>query len=341
MQTGRLHGKLEELGLDDILHIIGVSRRTGILTLSSQGGTAVLHFADGLLVRAASSACRQYLGELLVENGSVSPQNIQQALLVQQQIRPRLPIGAILHQQFQIDLKIIEAAVRQQINLVLQSLLSWTVGEFDFSSLAMIETVDAAYLDPEQLVIELHDTDSADASDNASDNAKAGELAPTTVPTPQSLMSETVTADQQPGGRPCLIIADDDCELAQNIAQAFSDTFEVTVFSFAEEAAAVLERLQGTSASLTILTDLIMPKADGSGVLAGLEFSRRLHEQGCNAKIITMTDFPLTDAADQLAAWGYPLLMKPRRGTGSGELLTVFLEQLRQQLLTEGENGGR
>ena len=56
-----LHGKLEELGLDEILQIIGISRRTGILTLTSQGREAVLYIRDGLLVRISSTGIQQKL----------------------------------------------------------------------------------------------------------------------------------------------------------------------------------------------------------------------------------------------------------------------------------------
>lgn len=48
MQSG-LHGKLEELGLDEILQIVGVSRRTGIPTPESRGREAVPQFRDGPL----------------------------------------------------------------------------------------------------------------------------------------------------------------------------------------------------------------------------------------------------------------------------------------------------
>lgn len=337
MQTGRLQGKLEELGLDDILHIIGVSRRTGILTLSSQGGTAVLHFADGLLVRAASSTCRQYLGELLVQNGVVSSKIIQQALLIQQQSRPRQPIGAILHQQFQVDLQVIETTVRQQINLVLQSLVSWAVGVFDFSSLAMVETVDAAYLDPEQLVIELHEVETEDSANSAAAKLQDVGAAAVCISAPD----DAVPVSLHESGLPVMVIADDDREFAERLAQLFGSEYETIVCFFAEEAAAAVSQSQGAVSGVTVLADLIMPKADGSGVLAGLELVRRLHEQGLSVSIIAMTDFSFTNATEQLATWGYPLLMKPRRGSGADEMYTAFLEHLRPLLEKDRLSGGR
>jgi hypothetical protein len=110
MQSG-LHGKLEELGLDEILQIVGVSRRTGILTLKSRGREAVLQFRDGLLVRVTSTGFQQSLGELLIRNGAATPEMVQQALAIQQQEQFRERIGTILHHRFHVDLQLIEQTV--------------------------------------------------------------------------------------------------------------------------------------------------------------------------------------------------------------------------------------
>ena len=62
-----LVGNLEELGLGEILQIVSLSRKTGVLSLRSRGRDGSVFFRQGQVVRAASSAYYQSLGEVLVQ----------------------------------------------------------------------------------------------------------------------------------------------------------------------------------------------------------------------------------------------------------------------------------
>lgn len=297
-----LHGKLEELGLDDILQIIGVSRRTGILTLTSLGREAVLSFYAGLLVRIASTEHYQRLGELLVSTGSVTAETVHQALVVQQQEQPLQRIGTILHQRFNVELQSIENTVRDQIRNVLLTLFAWTEGTYDFSS-QIVETVDAAYFDPVQLLLDMEHDDS--------------------LPAPPAELQPLLQT---------LIIVDDDSTMAEAVARALQPWFETATCTGCEDALAKVKELSQPTIHLTVLVDLIMPKLDNSGVLGGLELIHLLHRDYTGTRIIAFSDFYLASAAQEITGLGYPCLPKPRRGDVNGEQFASLLQHLKNEL---------
>lgn len=330
MQSG-LHGKLEELGLDEILQIVGVSRRTGILTLKSRGREAVLQFRDGLLVRVTSTGFQQSLGELLIRNGAATAEMVQQALAIQQQEQFRERIGTILHHRFRVDLQLIEQTVREQINNVLMTLFAWTEGSFDCAA-CDVETVDAAYLDPVQLILELGKS------------------------SPDQLVAEAVRVQQQLGADegqtveeileplvlepeaalPAMVIVDDDSSMAEALADELQRWFDVSVFSKSEEALVKVDALFRSGSCPFVLVDLIMPKMDGTGVLGGLELIQLLHRNFAGIRLAVVSDFHHAEAASELSGLGCPFLIKPRRGDTKGEQFVSFLSNLKDILPLQG-----
>ena len=328
MQTG-LHGKLEELGLDEILQIVGVSRRTGILTLKSRGREAVLQFRDGLLVRVTSTGFQQSLGELLVRNGAATPEMVQQALAIQQQEKFRERIGTILHHRFNVDLQVIEQTVREQISNVLMTLFAWTEGSFDCAP-RDVETVDAAYLDPVQLILELGESapdqlvaegvklQQAFGADEGHDQVEeVVELTPL-VPKQATL--------------PPLVIVDDDSALTEAVAEEFGQWFDVSPFTHSEEALVKIDALFRSGSNPVVLVDLIMPKMDGTGVLGGLELIQLLHRNFNGLTIVAISDFHHADAVQELTGLGYSCMNKPRRGDTKGDQFGSFVQNLKAAL---------
>ena len=64
-----LEGNLEELGLGEILQIVSLSRKTGVLSLISKGRDGSVFFRHGQVVRAVSSDNQQSLGDVLIQKG--------------------------------------------------------------------------------------------------------------------------------------------------------------------------------------------------------------------------------------------------------------------------------
>lgn len=322
-----LSGKLEELGLDDILQLITVSRRTGILTLKSRGREAVLQLRDGLLVRATSTGFQQSLGEMLVRKGAVDAELVRESLAFQQHEGFRERIGSILHHRYQIDLQLIEQTVREQMSNVLLTLFAWHEGSYDFEPCEEIETVDAAYLDPLQLMLEQGgSTEQLSAEgERLQHELGAPEVAETPATTPAAAAGDTQ--------RCALVVVDDDSATAQAIAGQFpAELLEVFPFTSSEQALITIDTLYRDGRRPMVLIDLIMPKMDGSGVLGGLEMLRLLRQNFQNLIAILMTDFHHAEAEAEAAALGTVCLLKHRRGNVGSEEFTHFMQQLRAEL---------
>jgi CheY-like chemotaxis protein len=292
----------------------------------------VLQFRDGLLVRVTSTGFQQSLGELLVRNGSATPEMVQQALEIQQQEQFRERVGTILHQRFKIDLQVIEQTVREQISNVLMTLFAWTEGSFDCTAMD-VETVDAAYLDPVQLILEL--------GDNAQDQLVTEsvrlqhELGADEGHLPVEELVERVP--EQKNLLPSLIIVDDDTVLAEAVTGELGISFDVTSFARSEEALVKVDGLFRAGIRPVVLVDLIMPKMDGTGVLGGLELIQLLHRNFSGVSIIALSDFHHADAVQEVSGLGYPFLNKPRRGDVKGEEFAVFINDVKSSLNLGGK----
>ena len=78
-----LVGNLEDLGLGEILQIVSLSRRSGVLSLASRGREARIIFQNGQVIRASSTSFQQNLGEVLIQKGVIDLTILKRALSIQ------------------------------------------------------------------------------------------------------------------------------------------------------------------------------------------------------------------------------------------------------------------
>lgn len=128
-----LEGYLEDLGVADILQLLGLSKKSGTLTLQSDDQEGLICFVDGQVVRASSTLFPEGLGQLLKKQGLVSEQQIVEALEYQRQLETHQPLGRILAHRVKLDPEKIERVVRERIEAVVFSFFSWNEGRFSFA----------------------------------------------------------------------------------------------------------------------------------------------------------------------------------------------------------------
>ena len=149
-----LVGNLEDLGLGEILQIVSLSRKSGILVLHSRSREGKIVFRQGQVVRASSSTFQQNLGEVLIRKGILDVGTLRKALLVQEQEGFKERLGTILIANFGISAATIEEVVREQIENVVYSLFAWAEGSFDFELQDTVEVSDAIRMDPLQFMLD-------------------------------------------------------------------------------------------------------------------------------------------------------------------------------------------
>jgi hypothetical protein len=130
-----LEGTIKDFGLPDIFQLIGLQRKTGILTLTNEKDeeNVTVTFESGMVVMADSSARRleDRLGNVLVKQGKISRVRLDEALAVQKQTLQRL--GHILSTGSAITQKDLRDALQVQISQIVFRVFRWRDGRYQFS----------------------------------------------------------------------------------------------------------------------------------------------------------------------------------------------------------------
>jgi len=337
-----LVGNLEDLGLGEILQIVSLSRKSGILSLHSREREGKVVFRQGQVISASSSAYRENLGELLIREGVITLQTLREALSFQEDQQSRQRLGTILIKQFNVSAESIEGCVRQQIEAVAYSLFTWAEGTFDFELREDVETVDDAKMDPLHFMLqqglnpqflamegsriideqrhrgELPDDGVVAAAESADDNVdfafdlmsgEPSEAAADQVPPPAQPAAEVVAADER-----LMLLVDDDEATRDAIAQILGDNgYSVVALSKSEETLIQVDTLWRAGKRPTVMVDLIMPKMDGSGVLGGLELLEILKNNFPDLPVLVMADYRSADAERKVRELGFAYIVKPRK----------------------------
>ncbi len=125
-------GTLREFKVPDILQLISLQKKTGILTFTSSDGFITLIFENGLIigVDAFPKKLETRVGHVLVKQDLVSEEMLQRALVIQK--RTNQKIGEILLSMGLIGKETIAEALKNQAIEVILSLFKWKKGEYNF-----------------------------------------------------------------------------------------------------------------------------------------------------------------------------------------------------------------
>ncbi len=148
-----LVGNLEDLGLGDILQIVSLSRKSGILSLCSSGREGKIVFHNGQVIQATTTTSKENLGDLLVRRGVVEVEILKKALALQANSQPMPRIGTILANNFGISGDRIENIVKEKIENTVYGFFGWTEGSFSFE-LSESNELAATHLNPLQFMLE-------------------------------------------------------------------------------------------------------------------------------------------------------------------------------------------
>ncbi|HET8947896.1 MAG TPA: DUF4388 domain-containing protein [Candidatus Polarisedimenticolia bacterium] len=134
-----LQGTLQDFSLADIFQLIGIQKKTGVLTLKNNAETVTVAFADGAVVGADSTVRRleDRLGTVLVKSGRLSEAQLQDALRQQRSTHKRL--GTILVEGQFLDAAGLSEALQVQISQLVYRLFRWTSGSYQFNQEAKVD----------------------------------------------------------------------------------------------------------------------------------------------------------------------------------------------------------
>ncbi len=127
-QRMSLVGNIEDLPLTDILQIVSLSRKSGVLALKREGAEAAICFQNGLVVAASITDFPLDLLAFLRRKGLLTPADEAD---VRQQVQDGIPVAEALA-NFAVPDTVIEGFSRAAIEKVVYRLFTWREGSFTF-----------------------------------------------------------------------------------------------------------------------------------------------------------------------------------------------------------------
>jgi CheY-like chemotaxis protein len=366
-----LVGNLEDLGLGEILQIVSLSRRSGVLSLQSRGREARIIFQNGQVTRASSTTFQQNLGEVLIQKGVIDLSILKRALSIQADEGFRQLLGALMIERFGVSAEAIEKVVREQIENVVYSLFAWAEGTFEFE-LQDIAQGDAARLDPVQFMLnqglnpQYLAMEGSRIIDEKRHRGETDEDDPALAAAPDpsfdlafDLLQQEVAPSQQPQspprnaaspvkpastvaprhGRPLVLVDDDPATLEALTVLLDAQGYQVDPIERSEDALIRVDCLYRDGIRPTIVVDLIMPRMDGTGILGGLELLELVRNNFPDLPLLALSDFRNEDAQRKSRGMGVPIIMKPLKGELS-EGIPAFTPSLLAGLARVEADGG-
>lgn len=142
-----LEGTLRVFSLTDIFQVLGLQRKSGVLTVEGEEDTISISFLGGQVVSAESAArgLDNRIGNLMVRAGRITQEQLDQLLEKQKETQQRL--GFLLIRERLVTPEDLREALRLQIVRIVFSSFRWTDGRFRFSQEGPID-YDADHMSP-------------------------------------------------------------------------------------------------------------------------------------------------------------------------------------------------
>jgi tetratricopeptide (TPR) repeat protein len=134
-----IEGPLRELSIQDVLQLLELAHKTGVLTVRSDrlNDEAIVHFSKGEVVFAVRRRSTRRLGQLLIRAGKLTQRELDRALDLQR-ADPTRRLAEILLEMGSISEQELERQLRFQMEETIFELMAWDEGYFKFEERAEI-----------------------------------------------------------------------------------------------------------------------------------------------------------------------------------------------------------
>src|SRR5713226_3493456 len=130
-----IEGPLRELGIHDVFQLLDLSRKTGVLRVTSElrHNAGAISFEGGAIIFAEIRSNPHPLGALLLRTGKITEADLERARDMQERQGDGRRLGEILVSLGALTPRELERQVRFQIEEVVFEVMSWREGYFSFS----------------------------------------------------------------------------------------------------------------------------------------------------------------------------------------------------------------
>ncbi len=134
-----LAGNIQEFGLADIFQIVSLQQKTGELIVEGSEGKVTILLENGFIVGADATfrPIEERLQQSLVRSGKINKFQLKKA--TENQKKTLQPLWTILAELGEVDPKVLQNALSQQIHETVYHLLRWTEGKYRFEPKKSVE----------------------------------------------------------------------------------------------------------------------------------------------------------------------------------------------------------
>jgi CheY-like chemotaxis protein len=309
-----LVGRLEDLGLGEILQIVALSGKSGILHITSKKREGKIYFYKGKVVTAYSDAYKVNLGELLVHKGYITPEILEKALDFQNKTDKKAKLGAILINHFNIPKEKIEECVTELIEKAVFSLFYWLEGEFRFEltddivedqlcvDLLQYDLTKSRGLNPQFLAMEGSRLLDEGQLENVIKESE--QIKPIVIEKEEKEAAKAI--------EPYLLYIDDNPFFLNLFQKTLEKKFKIEVANGIEKGFEAYKRLKNEDKNPFVLVSLYMRKPDGSGILGGFDLVQRIYDEGYR-RLIVVSEYALPEIEEKLKLLNINVIKKPKR----------------------------
>lgn len=144
-----LVGSLDDLGLGDILQIVSMARKSGLLVLRSTSGEGRILFRDGMVRAAFAKGEPDDLRGLLVGGGFVSDEDFERATELARS--SGCSLDEAVAEQTSLKPERLASLRREHVERAVVRMFTWSSGEFTFDVREEVDARDAELLLPQGL----------------------------------------------------------------------------------------------------------------------------------------------------------------------------------------------
>jgi tetratricopeptide (TPR) repeat protein len=132
-----IEGPLAELSIQDVLQLLELAHKTGVLTIRSDrmNDEAIVHFTRGAIVFAVRRRSTRRLGQLLIRAGKLTQRELDRALEIQR-VDPTRRLAEVLLEMGSVSEEELERQLRFQMEETIYEVMPWDEGYFKFEERA-------------------------------------------------------------------------------------------------------------------------------------------------------------------------------------------------------------
>jgi uncharacterized protein DUF4388 len=129
MDERRDIGRLEGISVPDLVWNVCRRKATGVLRLSTRGTTKKIYIAEGRIIFAASSDPNDRLGEMLLREGIITLDQLEQAIV---KLSSGKRLGTLLVEAGHLSPENLVRGVLGQVRAIVLGVFAWEDGEYAF-----------------------------------------------------------------------------------------------------------------------------------------------------------------------------------------------------------------